>query len=305
VIVRYYSPIPIQQTITFGALANRTYGDPAFTVSATASSGLPVTFGISGAATISGNTITLVSPGLVTVTANQPGGSGYAAAPSVSQSFMISKASQTVIFGSLSGRTMGEAPFLVFASASSGLPVVFSVVSGPAAVLGKIVTITGTGTVTLAANQSGNENYLPASQTQSFIVGADTSPPAAPVGLATSEITATSVRLTWSASSDNIGVTSYEISGVGIVTRTVTGPGVKLTGLQPQTTYTVSVKARDAAGNVSFAAAVAVTTPPVGSTGSDTDNVPDIVEDLLGTDKNATGIVDSGDQLGLRAHKPQ
>jgi hypothetical protein len=85
----------------------------------------------------------------------------------------------------------------------------------------------------------------------------------------------------------------------------VTGPGVKLTGLQPQTTYTVSVKARDAAGNVSFAAAVAVTTPPVGSTGSDTDNVPDIVEDLLGTDKNATGIVDSGDQLGLRAHKPQ
>ncbi|MGH9892233.1 MAG: fibronectin type III domain-containing protein [bacterium] len=305
VVVRYYSPIPIPQTITFGALANRTYGDAPFTVATTASSGLPVTFAISGPAVMTGNMIALGSPGSVTVVASQLGGSGYAAAPNVSQSFTIGKATQTVTFGALSGRTFGEAPFALSASASSGLPVTFTVTSGPAVVLGKTLTLTGTGTVAITATQNGNENYLAASQSQSFTVAADTSAPSAPTGLATSEVTASSVRLTWSASSDNIGVANYEVTGAGIATRTVAGTGTRIFGLQPQTSYTFTVKARDVAGNLSSAASVTVTTLQATTTNSDGDSIPDAVEDLLGTDKNATGHADSSDQLGLKTHKPQ
>src|SRR6185503_12204546 len=63
------------QTITFGALAGRTYGDAPFTVSATGgASGNPVTFAASGACTAggtNGTTITVVAAGSCTVTASQ------------------------------------------------------------------------------------------------------------------------------------------------------------------------------------------------------------------------------------------
>src|SRR5208282_2038072 len=81
------------QFITFGPLPNKTYGNAPFTVSATASSGLPVTFSIvSGPATISSNTITLTGAGTVTVRASQPGNTTYLAAPNVNQSFTVTPA---------------------------------------------------------------------------------------------------------------------------------------------------------------------------------------------------------------------
>jgi len=65
----------------------------------------------------------------------------------------------------LPDRTYGDAPFTVSATASSGLPVSFSVVSGPAITSGTDgtqVSIRGTGAVTLRASQPGNATYLPA-----------------------------------------------------------------------------------------------------------------------------------------------
>ena len=86
-------PVALSQTITFGALTNKAYGDPPFTVSATASSGLPVSFSIlSGPATILGNTITLSGAGTVTVRASQPGDATYDAAAPVDQSFTVDPA---------------------------------------------------------------------------------------------------------------------------------------------------------------------------------------------------------------------
>ncbi len=80
----------LSQTITFGPLANKMYGDPPFDVSATASSGLPVSFSIvSGPATIAGNTVTITGTGTVTVKASQPGDANYSAAPDVTQSFTV------------------------------------------------------------------------------------------------------------------------------------------------------------------------------------------------------------------------
>src|SRR6185436_10928548 len=79
------------QTITFGPLGSKQYGDPPFTVSATASSGLPVTFSASGSCTLASRTVTIGAPGTCTVTANQAGDATFSAAPPLSQPFTILK----------------------------------------------------------------------------------------------------------------------------------------------------------------------------------------------------------------------
>jgi hypothetical protein len=71
----------------------------------------------------------------------------------------ISKASQTIIFEPLSDKGLGDAPFTINATVTSGLPVTFTVVSGPATIDGNTVTLTGIGTVVIRASQAGNDYY--------------------------------------------------------------------------------------------------------------------------------------------------
>ncbi len=78
-----------EQTIIFGALTDKTYGDSSFAVSATASSGFPVSFAATGACTASGNTVTITGAGTCTVTASQEGDVNYNLAANVPQSFTI------------------------------------------------------------------------------------------------------------------------------------------------------------------------------------------------------------------------
>jgi hypothetical protein len=151
------------QTIAFPPIANRTYGDPAFPLNATSSSGLPVTYSVSaGPASVSGSTVTLTGAGTVTIVASQAGGSIYSPATSVSQTFTVAKAAQTITFPALANKVYGDAPFALSASASSMLPVSFSVISGPVQISGNIVTIANTGPVTIRASQTGNSNFLAA-----------------------------------------------------------------------------------------------------------------------------------------------
>ncbi len=160
------------QTISFGTLGYKTFGAAPFTIKATASSGLPVTFRVvSGPATISGTTVTLTGVGSVSIEAAQPGNTIFDAATPVVRSFTVGKASQNISFGWMSGRTMGDAPFALSATASSGLPVAFRIVSGPATIAGNTITLTGAGTVTLEASQPGNAAYNAAFSVQrSFTV---------------------------------------------------------------------------------------------------------------------------------------
>jgi beta-glucanase (GH16 family) len=81
--------------------------------------------------------------------------------------------------------------------------------------------------------------------------GGDTTPPSAPTGLTASGTTSTSTNLTWGASSDNVGVTGYNVLRNGSTIATVTGTSYTATGLTAATTYSFQVKARDAAGNLS------------------------------------------------------
>ncbi len=90
------------QSITFAPLASRTFGDAPFALSATATSGAPVTFTVvSGPATVSGNLVTLTGAGPVTIRATEPGNANFLAATPVDQSFTIAKATATITLASL------------------------------------------------------------------------------------------------------------------------------------------------------------------------------------------------------------
>src|SRR5581483_5263373 len=83
------------QTISFAALSNKTYGDPDFTVSANSDSGLAVSFAASGNCAVSANTVHITAAGSCTITASQAGDSNYNPATDVPQSFAINQATVT------------------------------------------------------------------------------------------------------------------------------------------------------------------------------------------------------------------
>lgn len=155
----------IAQTINFPAIANMTYGDAPFVPNATATSGLPVSLTlISGPATINAQTnlLTITGTGLVTVKANQIGDNVYDTAVPVTRSFTVNKAAQVISFAAIPGQDISNLTVTLTASTTSALPISFSIVSGPASVAGNLLTLTGLGTITVRASQTGDTNYLPA-----------------------------------------------------------------------------------------------------------------------------------------------
>jgi PQQ-dependent dehydrogenase (s-GDH family) len=92
----------------------------------------------------------------------------------------------------------------------------------------------------------------------------DTQAPTAPAALTSSNLIATAVTLSWTASTDNKGVAGYDVyrDGVRINPATVTGTSYNVTGLTASTTYSFYVQAKDAAGNLSpISNTITVTTP--------------------------------------------
>jgi hypothetical protein len=155
----------IPPTISFTIL-NHYVDDPPFTVAATSNSPAPIAYSVSsGPASVVGSTVTLTGvPGTVTMTASQPASNPYAAG-SATTSFNVIKHPQTINFTQPATPVPPTAsPVTLVATATSGLPVVFSVVSGPATVSGNQLTFTGFGTIVVAANQAGNAIYDPAPQ---------------------------------------------------------------------------------------------------------------------------------------------
>ncbi|MCE7004467.1 discoidin domain-containing protein [Kibdelosporangium philippinense] len=99
--------------------------------------------------------------------------------------------------------------------------------------------------------------------------GGDVDPPTAPAGLRVTSSTADSVSLAWDPASDNVGVTGYEILRNGNVVATSATTSFADTGLASGTGFTYTVRARDAAGNLSAASApVQGATQPGGSNGT-------------------------------------
>ncbi len=77
----------------------------------------------------------------------------------------------------------------------------------------------------------------------------DSTPPSTPGNLAAPTITASSVSLVWTASTDNVSMAGYKIFKNGVQVGTSTGPSFLAAGLSPSTTYTFKVSAFDTAGN--------------------------------------------------------
>jgi sugar lactone lactonase YvrE len=150
------------QTISFGALSNQALGTASYTLSATASSGLAVSFTSTTPAvcTVSGATVTLVTAGTCAIQATQPGNTNYSAATAINQNFQVIHESETITFGALSNQVLGTAPFTLSASASSGLTVSFaSTTPAVCTVSGATGTPVAAGTCNIQATQTGNSSY--------------------------------------------------------------------------------------------------------------------------------------------------
>jgi chitodextrinase len=110
-----------------------------------------------------------------------------------------------------------------------------------------------------AFDPSGN-NSTKASVTTSTAPCADTTKPSIPTGLIVTGSTSTSISLSWTSSTDNVGVTGYQASVNGSPAGTATATSYQFTGLSCGTSYTVGVAAVDAAGNASGTATTTTAT---------------------------------------------
>jgi trimeric autotransporter adhesin len=122
--------------------------------------------------------------------------------------------------------------------------------------IGKTVTVTG---LTLIGAAAGNYTLASTTATTlaSITAAVDTTPPTAPTGLTATAVGATQINLTWTAATDNVGVTGYFVercAGPGCTTfvqvLTPSGTSVSDVGLAAGTAYSYRVRATDAAGNL-------------------------------------------------------
>ncbi|MBS2963541.1 fibronectin type III domain-containing protein, partial [Actinocrinis puniceicyclus] len=122
---------------------------------------------------------------------------------------------------------------------------------------------------TVAAYDAAGNVSTPSSavSTTTSAGAGDTTPPSTPTNVVASGVTSSSVSLSWSPSTDNVGVTGYRIYRNGTQVGTATGTSYTDTGLTASTQYSYTVAAYDAAGNVSTPSSAVSTTTSAGNTG--------------------------------------
>jgi hypothetical protein len=106
-----------------------------------------------------------------------------------------------------------------------------------------------------------------ASNGVAFTIQADTTPPTVPTGLTALAISSSQINLSWTASTDNVGVTGYKVYRGGTQVGTSVAASYSDTGLTASTTYSYTVSAYDAAGNNSAQSTAASATTLAASSG--------------------------------------
>jgi alpha-tubulin suppressor-like RCC1 family protein len=161
----------VDQTIQFDPISPKTLEQSPLAMTATASSGLPVSFTTLSPAVCStsgqyGITVTLLTPGMCTIEAAQVGNSSYNAAPAVDQSFPVIKKGQFVTFNAADSATIPQSPLTMTATASSGLAVTFTSMTTAVCTTtgqrGATLNLLTPGTCTIRADQAGSAVYEPA-----------------------------------------------------------------------------------------------------------------------------------------------
>jgi hypothetical protein len=236
------------QTLTFGALASKTFGDAAFSVSATSTSGLTPSYSIvSGPATISGATVTITGAGTVVVRASQAGDGNYTAATPVDQSFTVAKATPTLTWATPSAITFGTALSATQLNATGSVAGAFaySPASGTTPSVG-----TQTLSATFTPTDTTNYNSASASVTLNVIVAVPGSPTAITATTANGEATVTFTAPSFTGSAAISGYTIRATATDGsTVTVNATGSPAKVTGLTPGKSYRFTVIANNSAGS--------------------------------------------------------
>ncbi len=137
-----------------------------------------------------------------------------------------------------------------------------------------------------ALDAAGNESAQSSALEVTTAATTDTEAPSIPAGLAASNVSASSAELSWSSSTDNVGVTGYKVFRDGVEVATVNQTNHKAEGLAAATTYSFTVSAVDAAGNASAQSAAATVT-----TLANTDTeAPAVVTGLAVSDVTASGL---------------
>ena len=150
----------------------KTFGDPPFTVSATASSGLAVSFAASGQCTVQGALVTLTGAGSCTITASQAGDPNFNAAPQVPQSFSIARADTTtaIVTDTPDPSVVDQQVTVTYAvaarAASTGVPTGNVTITdgvdsctGTVAAGSCVLALSTTGARTLRATYAGDTNF--------------------------------------------------------------------------------------------------------------------------------------------------
>jgi RHS repeat-associated protein len=226
-------------TITF-AVSNQTYGASPFAVTATSNSAGAITYSVvSGPATISGSMVTITGVGTVVLQASQAASGNYAVGTQ-NTTFAVAPEAQVITFAApASPVTYGVSPIALSASSSSGLAVTFSVVSGPGTISGSTLTITGPGTVVVAANQAGNADYAAATQvTKSIVITSAVSITVAPSSAALSAGQVQQFTATVSNTSNT--AVNWTISPVGVGSINPSGLYTAPATISTQQTVTVT-----------------------------------------------------------------
>ena len=162
------------QTITFSSPVSAVMIGQPIALGATSSAGLPISYTvIGGNATLSGTTLTPLSTATLIVRAASAGNDAYNPASTDVNFGNPQKAAQTMVASTTTQTVKAGSTVTLEVTSSSGLPVVYTVISGPATVSGNTLTVTGTsGTVQVRASQAGSDTYAPASDlTLNFTIG--------------------------------------------------------------------------------------------------------------------------------------
>jgi hypothetical protein len=250
------SAIPGGALVSFNAPSyTGTSAISAYTILATASDGATLSV-TAKASPVKITGLTLGKSYRFTVTAINQAGPGESSA--ASEPVMINRLEQTIRFDGLADRLSNSGTFSLNAVASSGLPISFSVLSGPAQLQGNLVTLTGdNGIVKLVASQAGDATYTAAPDVvQAFTVTAFIKPlPGAPTALTVrvnEDLLEATVSFTAPSAAGSTPITAYLIrataSDGSSFTITTTDSPAKITGLARGKTYVFTVSAVNNAG---------------------------------------------------------
>jgi hypothetical protein len=234
---------PIIQTINFTTVSGPVYPLTKVTLSATATSGLPVSFAsiTPTVCTVLGKTASLLIAGNCYIHALQNGNPDYAAAPIVTQQVVVTPLSQTISWPAITGTQYAASQLTLTATASSGLTVAFnSTTPSVCTVAGATASLLTSGTCILRATQAGNAIYAAAPVVQQSVV----------VHLAPQTITFTAVG--GQTVGANVALSATASSGLTVAFSSATPTVCSVAGTTATmlTTGTCAIHATQAGNNV-------------------------------------------------------